>query len=77
MNTICGDAVRSSVVKNCPYSLEVQMIKKQDLEAEEMWSGIEIIKYFARLCAEVVGVMITLDGMRRLGSEILGSWTYQ
>jgi len=51
--------------------------RKQDLETKEMWSDIEKVesKMTPRLRAEEVGVMMALDGMRRLGSEILGSCT--
>ena len=51
------------------------MDEKHDLETEEMWSDIESVesKMTPRLRAEEVGVMMTLDGMRRLGSDILGS----
>ena len=51
------------------------MNKKQDLETEEMRSDIESVEsqMAPRLRAEGVVVMMALDGMRRLGSGILGS----
>ena len=45
------------------------MDEKQDLETDEMWSDIDRVesKITPRLRAEEVGVIMALDGMRRLG----------
>jgi len=50
--------------------------RKQNLETEEMWSDIESVesKIMPRLRADWAGVIVTLEGNRREGSEILDSW---
>jgi len=43
----------------------------QDLETEEIWSDMESVesKIMPRLRADLAGVIVTLEGIRREGSQ--------
>jgi len=50
--------------------------RKQDLETEEIWSVIERVesKITPRLRADLAGIIVTFEGIRRKGSETLDTW---